>query len=100
MSAFAFERTAFQQGAFYTGYDYRLTADAGTYSLTGTAIPLRRGRSIFPTAGSYTLTGFNASLRADRQFPATVGGYQGQYSYAGFTAHFLEQDIVGGPGLV
>ena len=94
MSAFAFERTAFQQGAFYTGYDYRLTADAGTYSLTGTSIPLRFGRSIFPLAGAYAVTGNAASLRADRQFPATAGGYQGQYSYVGFTAHFLRTYVV------
>lgn len=54
---------------------YTLTADAGSYALTGTAASLEAGRSISAAAGSYALTGTTATLAKGRTLTADPGSY-------------------------
>ena len=44
------------------GTDYTITADAGSYSITGTAADLHQGRNITAEAGSLTISGGDADL--------------------------------------
>jgi hypothetical protein len=55
--------------------DYPLTANAGSYSLTGGTASLKVDRSLTATAGSYSVAGGSASLTASRSLSATGGSY-------------------------
>lgn len=54
---------------------YSLTADLGTYTLTGQAAGLAVGYKITAATGSYTLTGQDATLDRDRRIAGDVGTY-------------------------
>lgn len=64
------------------GTDYTLTADAGSYALSGQAAGLRATRNIVAAQGSYALTGQTASLEYGRKLAAG----QGEYSLSGQAA--------------
>ncbi len=57
------------------GTDYTLTADAGSYALTGVAAALRRGYTLVGAAGSYAITGGDATLRRGYRITADAGSY-------------------------
>lgn len=57
------------------GTNYTLTANPGTYSLTGGAASLKVGRNITANAGAYTLTGGSAVLKVGRKITANAGSY-------------------------
>ncbi len=57
------------------GGSFTLTADAGTYSLTGTAASLERGVLVAANGGSYTITGTAADLEFNRLIAASSGSY-------------------------
>lgn len=52
-----------------------LTAEAGSYSITGQAAGLKAGRKIQAGAGSYALTGQAAGLKVGRKIQAGAGSY-------------------------
>lgn len=52
-----------------------LTADAGSYSLSGTAATLRKGKVLAGAAGSYSVTGTAAGVKRGRKLPAAAGSY-------------------------
>lgn len=52
-----------------------LTADAGSYALTGTNASTERGRRTTANAGSYALTGTNATTELGREVVAGGGTY-------------------------
>jgi hypothetical protein len=52
-----------------------LTADAGSFSLTGTAATLRKGKVLAAAAGSFSLTGTSAGLKHGWKVPAAAGSY-------------------------
>jgi hypothetical protein len=54
---------------------YSLTATAGTYALTGGTASLKIGRKITASAGTYALTGGTASLKTGRSLTASAGSY-------------------------
>jgi hypothetical protein len=54
---------------------YTLTADAGTYVLTGTAVTLKAARTLALAAGSYALTGTAAALSKGFRLSADAGTY-------------------------
>lgn len=57
------------------GGSYTLTADAGTYTTTGTAATLRADRKLSAASGTYTTTGTDATLRVARKITAASGTY-------------------------
>lgn len=62
--------------ATYTaGPTYTLTADAGSFTLSGTAASLTASRLLTADAGSFTLTGQDASLLASRTLTADPGSF-------------------------
>lgn len=63
-----------------------LTADPGSYTLAGQDAVLSRGRVLTADAGSYTLTGQAAALRADRVLVCAAGNYTLAGQAAGLTA--------------
>ena len=52
-----------------------LTADSGTYTLTGTAVTLKVGRKLAADSGSYAITGTDVSLKLGRKLTAESGTY-------------------------
>lgn len=70
-------------GAWDIGFDYRvaggggatLTADSGTYALTGTAATLKADRKLAADSGSYAITGTDVSLKLGRKLTAESGTY-------------------------
>lgn len=72
-----------------TGSNKTLAADAGSYSLTGTAATLKVARINTAGAGSYALTGTAATLR--RNLPLVAGA--GSYSLTGTAASVLHNWI-------
>jgi hypothetical protein len=52
-----------------------VTADAGSYAVTGTTANLELGREIVPDAGSYAVTGTDASLERGFEVAADGGSY-------------------------
>ncbi|ESY49028.1 MULTISPECIES: LamG domain-containing protein [unclassified Mesorhizobium] len=62
-----------------------LAADAGSYSLTGTAATLRRALKTAAAAGSFTLTGSSATLRR----ALLVAGTSGSYTLTGSSASLV-----------
>lgn len=59
--------------ATYT--NYILTADAGSFTLSGTAAALEAGRYLAANAGSYTLTGQDVTFVVDRVLTAESGSF-------------------------
>ena len=57
------------------GASYTLTADSGTFTLTGTAADLDADRKLAAASGSFTLTGTAADLDADRRLVAASGTF-------------------------
>lgn len=57
------------------GASYTLTANAGSYALTGSSASLSVGRKITADAGTYSITGSSATLSAGRQITANAGTY-------------------------
>lgn len=53
----------------------RLTAELGTFSLTGIAANFMKGFGMVASAGTYTLTGINAGLLTARKLTADAGSY-------------------------
>jgi hypothetical protein len=58
-----------------TSNAFTLTADLGTYTLSGQAVTLRIGRALTAATGSYTLVGIDAALSRDRRLACNVGTY-------------------------
>ena len=52
-----------------------LTADSGTYTLTGTAATLKADRKLAADSGSYAITGTDVSLKLGRKLTAESGTY-------------------------
>lgn len=52
-----------------------LSADGGTYAITGTAAALERGREVAANGGAYIVTGTNASLELGRELLAAGDSY-------------------------
>ena len=55
--------------------DYSITAQKGTFALTGVAAAIARNRTLTATAGSYALSGIAATLARNRVLTATAGSY-------------------------
>ncbi len=68
---FAFQTNAFQTGPVVT----TLTADAGSYTLTGQDILFLSGNRVDLLAGSYTFTGQPASLVREYSLLSDAGSY-------------------------
>lgn len=67
------------------GENVTLTADAGSYTLTGTAADLFRGINVSATAGSYTVTGAEADLLKAFKLAAESGSFAIAGTGAGVT---------------
>lgn len=72
--------------------DTTLTADAGSYTITGTAVGLLYNRRLSAGAGSYSLTGTTAGVFYGRRVLAGVGSY----SLTGSTANLLRGRVLSG----
>jgi len=57
------------------GGSYSLAMDAGTYSVTGSAVALKAARKLASAAGSYTQTGQAVALKAGRKLASASGSY-------------------------
>jgi len=57
------------------GTGYTLTADAGSYTITGSDASLLFDRSLSAESGSFSITGSDASLLLDRSLSAEQGSY-------------------------
>ena len=68
--------------------DYTITADAGSYSVTGVAATLSRGRAIAADAGSFAVTGFDATLTIVSNPVLTADA--GSYSVTGSAATLIQ----------
>ena len=55
--------------------NYTLTADSGTYAVTGTDATLRPAREINPDSGSYAVSGTDAGLRSGLSIPIAASSY-------------------------
>ena len=55
--------------------DYSITAQKGTFALTGVAAAIARNRTLTATAGSYALSGIAATLARNKKLTATAGSY-------------------------
>jgi hypothetical protein len=58
-----------------SGSPYTMAADAGSYSINGTANALRATRQMAGTSSSYAVTGTNNALRAGRMIAGTTATY-------------------------
>jgi hypothetical protein len=54
---------------------YSLSAESGSFSVTGTAATLRASRRLTADASSFAVSGTAAGLRADRKLSAAAGSY-------------------------
>jgi hypothetical protein len=54
---------------------YSMSAEPGSYSMTGQGAGLKAARKMAADAGSYTFTGQAAALRAARKIAADAGSY-------------------------
>ena len=52
-----------------------IAANSGSYTITGTAASLERGREVLALSGSYTITGTAANLEYGREVLALAGSY-------------------------
>lgn len=57
------------------GTNYTLTADAGSFSITGTAANLERNLKVVANTGSYVITGTAANLERSLKVVANAGSY-------------------------
>lgn len=57
------------------GPTYTLTAQTGTFSLTGNNATLRVARKITCNTGTFTLTGVNTTLKVGRKLTCTTGNF-------------------------
>ncbi len=78
----------------YTPQNFTLTAQAGSYSLTGQSATVARNRALTASAGSYSLSGQSATLVKGRVLTAQAGSYSvtGQSAdidYAAVTGYTL-----------
>lgn len=69
-----------------TGPTYTLTADVGTFSLTGQPAALQAARQLVADAGSFTLSGQSAGLQASRKLVADAGAFSLSGQDAGLSA--------------
>lgn len=76
--------------------DYVLTADAGSYALTGNASAFNRTYVLAGNAGSYSYSGTAANLLSSRKLIADTRSY----SYAGVDASFLFSKMLSANGAV
>ena len=77
------------------GGAFTLTADAGTFSLSGQNAGLTVGRSVTAAQASFTLSGQNAGLLLNRSLVSSVGSF----ALSGQDAKFLRTFVViGGVG--
>lgn len=74
---------------------YTLTADAGTFTLTGVEAGLRADRLLTAETDTFTLTGIDAGLRADRLLSAGTGSYTLTGVSAGLTRGYTLTAEVG-----
>jgi hypothetical protein len=58
-----------------TRADRKIVAEAGTYSLTGQTAALFKGKLLVAEAGSYVLSGQDAALKIGRKLTAEAGAY-------------------------
>ena len=65
---------------------YSLTADSGSFTLTGTAATLKSARTISAISGSYALTGNAATLSAGKKLPSDSGSFTHIGTAAGLVA--------------
>lgn len=93
---------------------YTLTADAGSYALTGVSATIAKTRIVSAAAGSYAYTGIAATLARSKLVTASAGSYTytgqaatisytagytltasaGSYSYTGQSATILKSKIL------
>jgi len=69
---------------------YTLTAQGGSYSLTGASAALQRSKRIVANGGSYTLAGQSASLLRSKLVTAQGGAY----TYAGQSAGLFRSRLI------
>lgn len=74
---------------------YTLTADTGSFALTGQAAGLTVARTIAPAVGAFTLTGQSASLLATRTISVSAGAFTLTGQDAGLLAARLMAPAVG-----
>lgn len=74
--------------------DLTITADAGSYTLTGTAATFIRTRLITAGAGSYSLTGTAASLELGKELVAGASSY----ALTGTAATFIQDYLLTADG--
>jgi len=72
----------------------KLTSSGGSYSLTGASAVVSRNRKLTATGGAYTLTGGSANLSRNRKLTASGGSY----SLSGGTANLLRSKYVAASG--
>ena len=70
-----FADITFEYTAVASGPTYTLTADAGSYTLSGQTANLLASRLLTANAGSYSVTGQDASLIVSRLLSAEQGNY-------------------------
>ncbi|WP_198028752.1 LamG domain-containing protein [Mesorhizobium sp. WSM3626] len=75
-----------------------LAADAGSYTLTGTAATLRRALKTAAAAGSFTLTGSSATLRRALLLAGTSGSYTLTGSAAGLVPSSADKVLAADAG--
>lgn len=78
MTAMAFKHPA------ASGSPYTLTADKGTFTVTGVSAGLKRGLKTAGAAGSYAITGQTVGLKAGKKVGAAVGTFNITGQAAGF----------------
>ena len=69
------QRSYFYAGIAAGGPTYTLTADAGTFTLTGIATNLLASRRVSADLGTFALSGIDAGLLASRQIAAATGTF-------------------------
>jgi hypothetical protein len=67
-----------------------VTADAGSYTLTGGAATFKRDLVVQGAAGSFALTGVAASLLASRLLTADAGAY----ALTGYSSTLIHDDVI------
>jgi hypothetical protein len=73
---------------------YTLTAQAGTYNLTGAAAALRKSKLLTASGGTYTLNGQQATIKRSKLITASGGSY----SLGGASATILKSKVIAASG--
>jgi hypothetical protein len=73
-------------------FSFAITADAGSYAVTGTNAALKFGRKVTADAGSSSVTGTPATLKVGRRVSAAAGSYaatgtDATLTYVSITTH-------------